>query len=30
MEKKLPGVFEAHKKDGTIYYRSSVTYKKSI
>lgn len=28
MEKKLPGVFEAHKKDGTIYYRSSVTYKK--
>lgn len=23
----LPGVFEAKKKDGTIYYRSSITYK---
>lgn len=27
MEKKLPGVFLAQKKDGTIYYRSSITYK---
>ena len=24
----LPGVFEAKKKDGTLYYRSSITYKK--
>lgn len=25
--KNLPGTFVAHKKDGTIYYRSSFTYK---
>ena len=23
----LPGAFKAQKKDGTIYYRSSITYK---
>ena len=23
----LPGSFQAMKKDGTIYYRSSITYK---
>ena len=28
MEKKLPGVFPATKKDGTVYYRSSITYKR--
>lgn len=28
MEKKFPGVFEAQKKDGTVYYRSSITYKR--
>lgn len=28
MEKKLPGVFQAQKKDGTIYYRSSITHKR--
>ena len=27
MEKKLPGVFSAQKKDGTVYYRSSITHK---
>ncbi|MGN0376119.1 MAG: hypothetical protein ACI4ED_00635 [Suilimivivens sp.] len=27
MEKKLPGVFPAQKKNGTVYYRSSITYK---
>ena len=27
MEKKLPGVFPATKKNGTVYYRSSITYK---
>lgn len=27
MGKNLPGVFTATKKDGTIYYRSSITYK---
>ena len=27
MERKLPGVFQAQKKNGTIYYRSSITYK---
>jgi hypothetical protein len=27
MEKKLPGVFPAQKKNGNIYYRSSITYK---
>ena len=28
MEKKLPGVFPAQKKDGTVYYRSSITHKR--
>lgn len=28
MEKNLPGVFTAKKKDGSIYYRSSITHKK--
>lgn len=28
MEKKLPGVFPAQKKNGTVYYRSSITYKR--
>ena len=28
MEQNLPGVFTASKKDGTLYYRSSITYKK--
>ena len=28
MDQKLPGVFTAHKKDGSIYYRSSITYKR--
>lgn len=28
MDKKLPGVFQAQKKNGSIYYRSSVTYKR--
>lgn len=28
MEKKLPGVFPATKKDGTVYYRSSITYRR--
>ena len=23
----LPGVYTAKKKDGTLYYRSSITYK---
>ena len=27
MEQNLPGVFPAHKKDGTLYYRASITYK---
>lgn len=27
MEKKLPGVFPAKKKNGDVYYRSSITYK---
>ncbi|MGN1180249.1 MAG: hypothetical protein ACI4SD_03460 [Suilimivivens sp.] len=27
MERKLPGVFPSQKKDGTAYYRSSITYK---
>ena len=27
MEKKLPGVFSEQKKDGTVYYRSSITHK---
>lgn len=27
MSKNLPGVFTASKKDGTIYYRASLTYK---
>ena len=26
MKKKLPGVYETTKKDGSIYYRSSITY----
>ena len=26
MEKKLPGVCSATKKDGTVYYRSSITH----
>ena len=26
MEKKLPGVYPATKKDGTVYYRSSITH----
>ncbi len=28
MEKKMPGVFPAQKKDGSTYYRSSITYKR--
>ncbi len=28
MEKKLPGVYPTTKKDGTVYYRSSITYKR--
>lgn len=28
MEHNLPGVFTASKKDGTIYYRASITHKK--
>lgn len=28
MDKKLPGVFPAQKKDGTVYYRSSITHKR--
>ena len=28
MDKKLPGVYPAQKKDGTIYYRSSITYRR--
>ena len=28
MGQNLPGVFTAHKKDGSIYYRSSITYKR--
>lgn len=28
MEKSFPGVFTAQKKDGSIYYRSSLTHKK--
>ena len=28
MEKKMPGVFPAQKKDGTVYYRSSITHKR--
>lgn len=28
MEKKLPGVYSAVKKDGTVYYRASLTHKK--
>lgn len=28
MEQNLPGVFTARKKDGTVYYRSSITHKK--
>ena len=28
MEQNLPGVFTAKKKDGTLYYRSSITYKR--
>lgn len=27
MGKKLPGVFAAKKKNGTVYYRSSITYR---
>lgn len=27
MDKKMPGVFVAQKKNGTVYYRSSITYK---
>ena len=27
MEQNFPGVFNAKKKDGTIYYRASITYK---
>lgn len=27
MEKSFPGVFTSQKKDGTIYYRSSITHK---
>ncbi len=29
MEHNPPGVFSASKKDGTIYYRASITHKKS-
>ena len=25
--KRLPGVFEAQKKDGSIYYRASITFR---
>lgn len=28
MDKKLPGVYPTTKKDGTIYYRSSITHKR--
>lgn len=28
MERKMPGVFPAQKKDGTVYYRSSITHKR--
>lgn len=28
MEQNLPGVFTATKKDGTVYYRASITHKK--
>ena len=28
MEQNLPGVFTARKKDGTLYYRASITHKK--
>ena len=28
MEKKMPGVFPAQKKDGSTYYRSSITHKR--
>lgn len=28
MGQNLPGVFTAQKKDGSIYYRSSITYKR--
>ncbi len=28
MEQKLPGVFTARKKDGTIYYRASITHQR--
>ena len=28
MEHNLPGVFTASKKDGTVYYRASITHKK--
>lgn len=28
MDKKLPGVFPAQKKNGSIYYRSSITYQR--
>lgn len=28
MEKKLPGVYPAEKKDGTTYYRSSITFQR--
>lgn len=27
MDKKLPGVYPAQKKNGTVYYRSSITYR---
>ena len=27
MSKNLPGVYSAQKKDGTIYYRASLTYR---
>ena len=28
MDQNFPGVFTATKKDGTVYYRASITYKK--
>ncbi len=28
MEQKFPGVFAASKKDGTVYYRASITHKR--
>lgn len=28
MEKKLPGVYQATKKDGSTYYRASITFRK--